>query len=438
MSGSRDSVTSKYQLFDVVIVGAGAIGAATALELSRAGAAVGVLERGNEWGAGCSRGSAGLICPSHAGPFARRGEITQAVRWLLRPDSPFSIAPRPAIVPWLMRLAMATKQSTVEAVTELIRTLSDESLCLHERFSEQADTGFTRAGLLDVYQTTHGLEWGRRASETLALADLEPRVLSASATLAEEPALNADLAGSVLYPNEAHCDPLLYVRAAGAAAEVAGAQLLTRAEVYKIEKDGRCVSLRTAAGLVRTRAVVIATGAWSRDVARMVTGRIAVQAGKGYTVDLEAGERALPRRPFVLREARVAITPLSGRLRLAGTMELSGMNDQIDAVRVDAIRQSAGDALVSWRDATVGEVWSGLRPCTPDGLPIVGWLSQRPPVAVATGHAMLGLTLAPVTGKIVTEILDGRPRPEAALLSPTRFDARNGLGIRSPRWNVQL
>ena len=287
MNGSRDSVTSKHQLFDV---------AHRRRRRDRSGDRPGALQGGrrrgqysnaaDEWGAGCSRGSAGLICPSHAGPFARRDEITQAVRWLLRPDSPFSIAPRPSIVPWLMRLAIATKHSTVEAVTELIRTLSDESLMLHERFSKHADTGFARAGLLDVYQTTDGLERGRRASESLTLADLEPRVLSASATLAEEPALNADLAGSVLYPNEAHCDPLLYVRDAGAAAEVAGAQLLTRAEVYKMEKDGRCVSLRTAAG----------RGARTRRGHRH-RGLVARRRADGHGPDRRSSGQGLYRRP---------------------------------------------------------------------------------------------------------------------------------------------
>jgi D-amino-acid dehydrogenase len=149
--------------------------------------------------------------------------------------------------------------------------------------------------------------------------------------------------------------------------------------------------------------------------------RLPVEAGKGYALDLERTP-STPGSPLILHESRVAVTPFEDRLRLAGTLQLSGLDMSVDKRRVEAIwaaaqRQIAPDALGERR-----EVWRGLRPCAPDGLPIVGRHAKRPDVIVATGHAQLGLTLAPVTGRLVTELLSGdAERPELAVLSPARF-----------------
>jgi D-amino-acid dehydrogenase len=186
-----------------------------------------------------------------------------------------------------------------------------------------------------------------------------------------------------------------------------GAVFVCRAEVFSIERSGNGEELQTAAGTFRADQVVLAAGVWTRSLAAPLGLRLPLEAGKGYTVDLDAeAGPALPRRPLMLQESRIAVTPLAGRLRLAGTMQLSGLDDGISRSRVAALETEGRRRLPAWSQAPVKEVWAGLRPCTPDGLPVIERMPDRPRVLTATGHAMLGLTLAPVTAELLEEKLD--------------------------------
>ena len=208
----------------------------------------------------------------------------------------------------------------------------------------------------------------------------------------------------------------------GAAAVDAGAEVRTRVEVLGVRRrNGRAESLQTTSGEVKAGVVVLAAGAWTPVLARTLGLYVPVEGGKGYHVDLEAATGD-PRIPVWSHETRVIATPLRGRLRLAGTLELAGLDERINKVRVDAIVRAARRLVAGLEGRRVVEVWRGLRPCTPDGLPIVG----RPPslenVVLATGHAMMGLTLAPVTGRLVGEILtEQAPSHDLRPLRPERF-----------------
>jgi D-amino-acid dehydrogenase len=406
---------------DVAVIGAGAVGASIALELSKRGRDVAVVESGSGWAAGCSWGNAGLICPSHAGPWATSSDISQAMRWMLRSDSPFGIRPSPALVPFMGRLLTAREQ-TVRHATELSRQMCRDSLALHETMAEAGlDTGFRRSGLLDVYETGAGLERGGRGAEQHLAAGVSCKVLDRRSVLDLEPGLRPELAGGVFFPDEAHCDPVRFVTAVGEAALAAGGTLLTGAEVLEMRISGRSVDLTTTSGIIRADTVIVAAGAWSARLTRALGRPIPLQGGKGYTVDLPNDDRIPLKRPVMLQESRVAVTPLDGRLRLAGTMQFAGLDESIDPRRVDSVHRAGTRMLPAWRVAPVAKIWSGLRPCTPDGLPLIGWLREDMPVAVATGHAMLGLTLAPVTGELVADLVDGTDRKEFAMLEPARF-----------------
>ena len=408
---------------DVAVLGAGVIGAAVAYELAGSGAEVVVVERGDGWGTGCSYGNAGFVSPSHAGHFAHLGDLWQATRWLLRPDTPFAVRPRPGLAPFMTRLLASMRPTTEQRVRRLSLALCEESLALHGALAAAGiDAGFRQDGILEVYETEALL------ARATAHAGKGSRVLTAEQTRAEEPALERELAGGILNPGDAHCDPLRFVRGLGAAAESRGTRLLTGHDAFDMTTSGRGVRVRTTSGDVTAGTLVIAAGAWSAPIARITGGRIPLEAGKGYTVDLAAGERRPLRRPLILQEARIGVTPLEGRTRLAGTMAFDGLDPRLDRRRVDAVRAAGARALPGWADAAVQEVWAGLRPCSPDGLPIVGRLPGREQFVIATGHAMLGLTLAPVTGRLVAELLDGRPRPVLAQLSPARF----GRGRSTP------
>ena len=401
----------------VTVVGAGAVGAACAYELQAAGAQVTVIERGSGWAWACSYGNAGLIVPSHAGPLAARQDLPSAVRWLLRPDSPFSVRPRAAIVPWLARLAQSTLPGPARRCQDVVRSLAVESL---EMFKDYAATGIEfdlrHDGMLQVYETERAFEHGCEEAAAGAVAGLPGEVLDAAAARAAEPALRG-VAGAVRYPSEAQCEPQRFVEAVGEAALAKGAVLHDRTDVLSL-RDARVL---TTHGPVEADAIVVAAGAWTPQLVRELGPRLPVEAGKGYAIDLERTPQA-PRTPLILHEARVAVTPFADRVRLAGTLQLAGLDLSVDRRRVEAIWAAAQRQLTP---ESIGgerrEVWRGLRPCAPDGLPIVGRLPRRPEVIVATGHAQLGLTLAPVTGRIVAELLRGETRADARTLSPSRF-----------------
>lgn len=408
------------QTADIAVIGAGAIGAAIALELSSRGREVVVLERGSGWAAGCSWGNAGLICPSHAGPWASADDVTLAMRWMLRPDSPLGIRPSPSLIPFMARLLTAGSEQ-VERATAVSRRMCRESLAMHRDLSTTLRTGFHQSGLLDVYATAPRLERGLEAAVRHRAAGVNCEDLTASAAQKLEPALRSNIAGGVFFADEAHCDPARFVHSVGAHAEQQGVQLLSDTDVLSINPSARGVELLTTQGSIAANIVVLATGAWTGELAPKGSPSMPLQGGKGYTIDLSADDRSPLARPVMLQEARVAVTPLDGRLRLAGTMQFNGLDESIDARRVATVHRDAMDILPSWSEAPIERLWSGLRPCTPDGLPFIGWLRKGIPLAVATGHAMLGLTLAPLTGRQVADLIESKESAELAALDPQRF-----------------
>lgn len=408
---------------DVVVVGGGAIGACVALELARRGARPLVLERGAELGWGCSAGNAGVLCPSHAMPLASPAALRQGLRWLLRSDSPLALRPRPGVVPWLARFAAASTPGRAAAGTRTIRTLSTASLELHAALAaEGLDTGFERRGVLNVYETEAGLAAGREEAGRNAAAGLRAEILGPGEARELEPSLGRAIAGAILYADEAHCEPLRFVQAVGAAAVEAGAEVRTRTEAIGLRSGaGGLPVVETTAGDLAGDAVVLAAGAWTPAVARGLGLFLPVEGGKGYHVELEPGSPD-PRLPVFLQEARVIATPLPGRIRLAGTLELSGTDLGVDRRRVDAVLASGRRVLPGLADRSTLGIWRGLRPCTPDGLPLVGRAPQSDRIVVATGHAMMGMTLAPVTGQLVAELVAGeQPSHDLAPLRPGRF-----------------
>jgi D-amino-acid dehydrogenase len=380
---------------DVVIVGGGAIGVCCALELARRGAQVKLLERGPELASGSSSGNAGLICPSHSTPISNPTSLRNGVRWMWKRDSPFYLRPRPAVLPWLARFTLAARHSGRGAA--VIRELSNASLDLHAKLGKELDTSFDRTGTLNVYATPGSLEAGAREGER---SGLRFDVLDADETRELEPSLIGPVEGSVRYPDEARVDPKRFVEVIGKAAVEAGAEIRTGKEVFALDE-------------LDADTVVVAAGAWSRELVDLP-----LEGGKGYHVDYEpaAGD---PGMPTWLQETWTIATPLPGRLRLSGTLELAGLDLAISQPRVDAIRRGGE----RWFRGLVGrepiDIWAGLRPCLPDGLPAIGRLGSA---VVATGHAMKGVSLAPVTGRLVAQLVAGeQPDHDLAPLDPNRF-----------------
>jgi D-amino-acid dehydrogenase len=388
---------------DVVVVGGGAIGAATALELARRGAQVVLLEKGPALASGCSAGNAGLICPSHSTPLSNPAAVRNGLRWMFTRDSPFYLKPRLAAVPWLARFLLAARRADEGA--RVIRELSLASLALHAELATEIDTSFERRGVLNVYATEESAAAGQLEAER---SGLRFQVLDRRQALELEPALQPHTVGAVYYPDEAHCDSLRFVEAVAAAAKAEGAEIRTGVEVRRLRRLDGAVALETSEGELRLSTAVLAAGAWTRQLAHSAGVYLPLEGGKGYHVDLE-GSATDPRIPVWLQASWAIATPLPGRLRLAGTLELAGLDLTIDRLRAEAVRQGGERGLRGLEGRRVMDVWAGLRPCTPDGLPVIGTPEEVPGMVLATGHAMKGLSLAPATARLVGELVAGEP-----------------------------
>jgi D-amino-acid dehydrogenase len=380
---------------DAIVVGGGAVGVCCALELARHGAQVTLLERGPELAAGCSAGNAGLVCPSHSVPISNPTSLRNGLRWMWKRDSPFYLRPRAAVLPWLARYALAARHW--EEGSHAIQSLSVPSLELHAQLGEQLGTSFQRTGTLSVYATEPGFEAAAHEAEH---SGLKFSVLDAGETRELEPSITGPLVGGVHYPNEGRVDPKAFVDTIGRAAVDEGVEIRTGVEVRSIDE-------------LDAETVVVAAGAWSRALVDLP-----LEGGKGYHVDFRYVEGD-PKIPAWLQETLTVATPLPGRLRLSGTLELAGLDLSVSQPRVEAIRRGADRWFQGLVGRPVADTWAGIRPCLPDGLPAIGRLDG---VVVATGHAMKGVALAPITGRLIAQIVAGeKPEIDLTPFDPARF-----------------
>ena len=419
---------SRKRTADVAVVGGGAVGVCTALELARRGASVILLERGPGLAWGCSAGNAGIVGSSHVVPLADPTAVRDGIRWMTRPDSPFFVRPRPRVLPWLLRFTAAASPARVERHRAVLQELASHSAALHARFDAAGlDAGYRRRGLLNVYRSETAFARARDALVQTSDNGVPRRVVTPGELM---PALASEMAGAILDPDEAHCDPRRFVDAVGTLAADEGVDVRTGVELLAVRRRGaRIDSLWTTSGDFVADELVVAAGVWSGGLAGSLGLRLPLEGGKGYHVDVDA-RPGDPDLPVWLHENRVVITPLEGRLRLAGTMELTGTDRGVDPRRVEAIVAAARRAVPRLGSRPTLEVWRGLRPCTPDGLPVIGRVPDLENAILATGHGMWGLQLAPVTGRLVAAIAAGvEPEHDLLPLRPERFrlrPSRNG------------
>lgn len=410
---------------DVVIIGGGIIGAACAAELAEAGADVIVVDRGPA-GHGCSYGNAGWVTPCFALPLPMPGMLPKVARWLRDPESPLHIQPRvsPGLAWWLTRFLAAMNEKAlvrgVAALTELSTFSLDAYLALAEE--SRGRLGLERAGLLLVANTEEGLLGARRELELVGTHGIEGQELDARAVRELEPALLGALEGGVYFPNEAHLEPLRAVQLLLGRARSFGARVRTGAEVFDFRRRGsRIEAVRTTRGWIEADQVILATGTWSRQLGRQLSLRIPVLGGKGYAAIVPPFQPK-PRIPMMLVERKIAVTPRSTSVRLAGTLELVETDRGISPRRLDAILNGSRAYLQVPEDVHVCEAWAGLRPCTPDGVPVIGRPARYDNIVVATGHQMLGLQTAPATGRLVTDIVfERQPTFDPNPFDPDRF-----------------
>ena len=407
---------------DIAIIGGGVIGVASAVELARRGADVIVLER-NRVGHGCSYGNAGWLTPSQAVPLANPSMLFKSFKWMLDPESPLYIQPRldPAFMRWLFEFLLASRRDRFERGAAALVELCRVSVDLWEEIARRSAEpfGFERHGLLAVYENAAAFDAAKAGVDLVCQSGVRAERWSAEEVRAKEPAIVGPQVGAYFYPDDAHCEPYRAVKALEQLARALGVRFLEETEVYRAANDSQGCRLETTHGEVRASQMVIATGAWSESLGKMLGLRVPVIGAKGYSLVLPPAEPH-PTRSIYLTERKVAVNPHRDALRIAGTLELVRNDESINARRVDVIVRGAKGMLNIGTAADAREIWRGLRPCTPDGMPAIG--RARGDVWLATGHQMAGLKTAPGTGLLLAQLMAGEtPRFDPAPFRADRF-----------------
>jgi len=426
---------------NVILIGGGVIGLCTAYYAARKGHQVTVLDRRAANDEGCSYGNAGMIVPSHFVPLAAPGMVALGLKWMWNPESPFYIRPRldRDLLSWGWKFWRAANAGHVGRSAPLLRDLHLASRAGFEELAGRSnnDFGLVKRGLLMLCKTRHALaEESRNAAQANQLG-IPAQVLDARQTAALEPNVRMDVAGSVYFPQDCHLSPGGFM--AGLKKQLAqlGAKFLWETEITAWRAHcGRIEALRSSQGEFTADEFVLCGGSWSPAIARDLGLRLPMQAGKGYSLTLPRPRR-MPAICSIFNEARLAVTPMGSSLRFGGTMEIDGLNEAINPRRVRGIIKSVPKYYPDFtpQDFDGIKPWCGLRPCSPDGLPYVGRTARHPNLSIATGHAMMGLSLGPITGKLMAEILSGeRPSIDIQLLDPDRYarlsaTSRNAGGL---------
>ncbi|WP_372717930.1 NAD(P)/FAD-dependent oxidoreductase [Novipirellula sp.] len=410
----------------VIVVGAGTIGIACAHYLNKAGLKVTVIDRGTVASA-CSHGNCGYICPSHVPPLTEPGAFAVALKSLFNPQAAFRVKPRlsPAMWNWMWQFARRCNHRQVLTAGKHLQMILDASMDEYQNLVQQEslDCEWKENGLLYVLQTQRGMDAFAKNDKMLT----EHFGVSANRIegdqLAEfEPGLKSGLAGAFHYPNDTSVRPDRLNQQWADRVRGNGVQFIEHCELTDVHKTaGQISHLSTTQGELQADHYVFAMGAWSTRWSNELHCSIPIEPGKGYSVTMNRVEN-LPTHPILFPEHKVGVSPFETGLRLGSMMEFAGYDTSIRSQRINQLRDSARPYLVASVDGEAKETWYGWRPMTWDSLPIIGATPNLDNAFLATGHNMLGLSLAPSTGRMIAELVTEQPTHiDAAPFSPTRF-----------------
>lgn len=395
------------------IIGGGIAGLCSAWYLREAGFEVTIIDRG-DLSDGASHGNAGMVVPSHFVPLASPGVIAQGLRWMLDSKSPFYIRPRLDwdLLRWLWRFYRSANARHAAACAPVLYRFNAWSKELYREFAQLPDFDicFEERGLLMLYRTeAHALGEQQLAREANQLG-VRAEVIDRAGLRVLEPDMELDVLGGVYFPADAHLYPNRFIGQLRAALERRGVTFRLRTEITGAAATaGRVSALHTASGeSIAVDQVLAASGAWTAQMLAPLGVRLLLQDGKGYSITIDK-PAVKPRIPTILTEARVAITPMGEDLRIGGTLELSGLRAGVDGRRLAGIIESVPRYYRNWAtpEAALRQVWHGFRPCSPDGMPYIGRAPGFSNLMVATGHGMMGMSLGPATGKLVSQLATG-------------------------------
>ena len=412
---------------DVLVVGAGAVGLATAVALLDAGRGVRVIDAGRI-GGGSSHGNCGTVTPSHAPPLAAPGMVARALRMMVVPDAPLYVRPRidPALWRWLLRFAAHCNPRDWEAGARAKSALLNDSRARIAAWirDHAIDCAFVEGGEDYVFRDPGAFAHGQREVPLLRELGIEVDVVDGADYARLEPALLPGMAGAIRFPGDAALRPDRFVAELARVVRARGGAIDEHRALEGLRLDDGAPVADTVAGPIAARDVVVATGAWSARLARAIgVGwlRGAIQPGKGYSITYDAPP-LVPRRPLVLRERSVCVTAWDDAFRLGSTMEFSGFDASLNARRLGALERGARDYLREPVGPRVRERWYGWRPMSCDDVPIIGRAPGHAHLWLSTGHGMMGIGMSSGSARLLADLMAGRaPAIDPAPYAPGRF-----------------
>ena len=413
---------------DVLIVGSGAVGVCTAYYASRQGLKVVLVDKG-EVCSGSSHGNAGLIVPSHCVPLASPSSLTNAWKWLFTPDGPIYLKPRldRDLFAWLLSFRRACNERHVRNAMPLLRQLSLESSALFEGLAGSLgwEFGYEKTGYVRLYKTEAGIEEAEAEVKLVKSVGTDCELLDRDRVRNLEPSIRMNVLGGISYPEDSHIVPGRFVRGLADHLSREGVEVLPFTEVFDFEISGNNITrVKTTRGDFAAKEIVVTAGSWAPEILRNLGMRLPIQGAKGYSFTFKRPAQ-WPSRPFSLSEIGVAVSPMGEFLRISGTFAIVGLDLSWNPTRMFSMLREVPTYFPDLDPANLEllEVWRGLRPCSPDGLPFIGRSTRYRNLIVAAGHAMIGVSLAPITGKLVAQIIAGeKPSIDLTALRVERFD----------------
>ena len=413
----------------ITIIGGGAIGLCSAYFLNKSGHEVQILECSDSTdSSGCSHGNAGMIVPSHFVPLAAPGVVRQGLKWLLNNHSPFYIKPKldKDLAQWLWLFFRSANKKNIARVGDQLFKLNLASRDLYTTLiqKENFKVGYKHQGLMMLYQTKRAQAEEELLAREARQLGMAVDILSSAQVQDLESDFELNIKGGVHYFSDTHLNPGIFMNQLKAHLLNAGVKIHYKTQYHGFQNAGKKIThVQTNTGDFESDSVIIASGAWSQSVARKLGVRIPLQGGKGYSFTIENCPNKLY-IPSILCERKIAVTPMGKHIRVAGTMEIAGTDKTVSPSRVQGIKEGVGHYLRNfnsqWFENT--ETWTGLRPVSPDGMPYIGKSKAWDNLFINTGHAMMGMSLAPVSGQILADIINGkRVHFNTAILSPDRF-----------------
>lgn len=395
-----------------LIVGGGIIGLSSAYFLHRQGHRVMVVDQ-SDISTGASFVNAGYLSPSHIVPLAAPGMVAKGLRMMLNPASPFYIKPRTDkdLLRWMWYFFKSANANHVQKSIKPIADINVLSKALYKEIKQDKvlDFHLDEIGILNIFKTEKNGAHETKVADWARAQGLDVQLLNRAELKALEPHYDLDALGAVLYKCDAHTTPNVFMKNMINYLESVGVSFYRNEEVIDFKTSGNKIThVQTTFQNFQADEVVIASGSWSPRLMRKLGLNLSLQAGKGYSINVYRATNI--QYPAILTEAKVAITPMQGFTRFAGTMELSGVNHNISKIRVEAIVQAAQKyypgLVIPTQD--LEKARCGLRPVSPDGLPYIGRIDTFKNVTLATGHAMLGWSMGAATGKLVSELISGQ------------------------------